>query len=183
MVWVRNSVIDPPKAIRKGFETLKSQFSRLVSLRRFTFYINPCGGVMSLDLRLDEYLYRFESQDKVGLLVLDEEDSLGQVADRLTENDLHEARSWWSALTRLASSEQAFVILDTNLNLEIFDIVEQVYMKQREIIIIDKSTREVQRVAMHGGSGKLLLVTTKSQLEHIERVFPLSRKVGICESI
>ncbi len=138
---------------------------------------------MTLDLRLDEYLNRFESQNKVGLLILDEEQELTHVAARLSENDLHEARSWWAALTRLASEEQTFVILNTEFNLEIFDIVEQVHMKQREIVIIDKSTREVQRVVIKPGSSKLLLVTTKNHLEHIERIFPLSRKVGICELI
>lgn len=138
---------------------------------------------MSLDLRLDEYLYRFESQDNVGLLVLDEEKELPHVAERLSENDLYEARSWWAALTRLASAEQAFVILNTEFNLELFDIVEQVFMKQREIVIVDKSTHEVQRASINPGNSKLLLVTTKRSLERIELVFPLSRKVGICESL
>lgn len=138
---------------------------------------------MTVDLRLDEYLFRFESQDKVGLLILNEESQLSTIAAQLCENDLFEARSWWSALTRLASDEQTFVILDTDLSLELFDIVEQVHLNQKEIIIMDKSTREVQRVKVNPSTGRLLLVTTKGQLENIERVFPLTRKVGISETL
>lgn len=129
-----------------------------------------------LDALIIEYLSQFELQAGAGLIVVEHEEDLVSVSEALSHNEILESRSWWSALERMSSRETTYLILDTHLTAEVFDIIRQVTVNAERVTVRDSKTCEIQSAVVPSSSA-LLLVASEACVQKVSEEFPLREKV------
>lgn len=135
----------------------------------------------SVEERLNKYLFNFESQEKPGLLVVKSGRLLEMLRGTLDRNEIRESCTWWALLNNLNSCENTFMVLNSEFSTEVYDIIQQYEARRGTIQVVDQQTREIQTASCNPKQTRLLLVTTQSDLDRIEKVYPLRERVGLTE--
>lgn len=136
-----------------------------------------------LDAVVVEYLLQFEAHGGAGLFVVQDSEQLDPVSVALSNNDILESRSWWSAMQHISSRETTYIILDAHLSDEILDIVKQVSRNKKIITVRDKLTHEVQLAALSSTMPLLILLASERCVSNLSKEFSLKENISFVRMI
>lgn len=134
---------------------------------------------LPLEEQIDQYLRHFKEQHEAGLMILQEPAFEERLLMSLEARGLSEALSWYEALRNIAMAVPTFIMLESPLPRELYELISQYSSSDGIIRIHGAGIIELESVRFNPKSSHLLLVVAENSLREIERRHPVRDKVGM----
>ena len=133
--------------------------------------------------KLSEYLNHFTKQKEAGLVIVDNLESLNQIKNQISQHGFVVVNSWQDITEKFQNGYSVCLDLPLNLTKEFYDLIAQYSARDGVIQIMDKTSMKLSSIQFDPSNCHLLLLSSKQNLEEIEKKHSLKDKVGLVERI